>query len=159
MKRKIFTMQSILEKGLTVTGGAGKLISNPATGRITTQIKPLSVNQGYTGKRYKTDAHRIWHQAVMVLLPRDYKVPEGKLEIYLKFGFSSEQSDWDNCVKFFQDCLSKKYNFNDKLIRRAVVEIDIVPAGCEYIQWELKAFNLNGKGVNLHDLTPKCSPS
>lgn len=101
-------------------------------------IRPLSVNEGYQGRRFKTKAHKIWETAVQMMLPKGYKVPEYPLEIYLKFGFSSARSDWDNCVKFFQDCLSKKYNFNDRMIRRAVIDTEIVKPGNEYIQWELK---------------------
>lgn len=73
-----------------------------------------------------------------MMLPKNYTVPEYPLEIYLKFGFSSNRSDWDNCIKFFQDTLAKKYNFNDKHIRRAVIETEIVKPGNEFIQWELK---------------------
>lgn len=73
-----------------------------------------------------------------MMLPKNYTVPDYPLEIYLKFGFSSTRSDWDNCIKFFQDCLAKKYRFNDKHIRRAVIETEIVKPGNEFIQWELK---------------------
>jgi len=100
-------------------------------------IRPLSVNEGYRGTRYKTDDHKVWERSVMWLLPHDFKPPTGSLQIYLKFGFSSKASDFDNCIKFFTDCLSKKYGFNDKLIRRAVIETEIVPKGKEFIEWDL----------------------
>lgn len=111
-------------------------------------IRPLSVNEGYTGRRFKTKAHRAWEKSVLILLPNDFKLPilipkwtacgpDPGYEIYLKFGFSSAASDFDNCVKFFVDCLQKKYKFNDKLIRRAIIETAIVSKGQEFIQWSL----------------------
>lgn len=102
-----------------------------------TAIRPLSVNEGYQGRRYKTEAHKRWQTSVMWLLPLSFKLPPPPYQIYLKFGFSSKASDWDNCCKFFQDALSKKYQFNDKLIRRAVIETEIVPKGKEFIEWDL----------------------
>jgi hypothetical protein len=56
----------------------------------------------------------------------------------LRFGFSNRLSDWDNPVKPVQDILSKKYGFNDKLIRRAVVETEIVRKGAEYVEFEIQ---------------------
>lgn len=100
-------------------------------------IRPLSVNEGYTGRRWKTDAHRAWHRSVLFLLPKMI-LPDPPYEIYLRFGFSSKASDWDNCCKFFQDTISEKYKFNDKLIRRAVIDVDIVQKGKEYIEFSLK---------------------
>lgn len=99
-------------------------------------IRPLSVNEGYTGRRFKTEAHRAWHRSVLFLLPK-MNVPPPPYEIYLKFGFSSESSDFDNCVKFFVDSLSDKYRFNDKKIRRAIIDVVIVPNGKEYIEFSL----------------------
>ena len=100
-------------------------------------IRPLSVNEGYTGRRWKTEEHRVWHRSVLFLLPK-MVMPPPPYEVYLKFGFSSKTSDFDNCVKFFIDCLSDKHKFNDKLIRRAVIDVDIVPKGKEYIEFSLK---------------------
>ena len=99
-------------------------------------IKPLSLNEGYTGKRYKTNAHRAWHNDVLLMLPK-LVVPDPPFEIHLKFGFSNKASDFDNCVKFAVDCLQIKYKFNDKLIRRAIIDTDIVPVGKEYFEFEL----------------------
>lgn len=108
---------------------------------ITTEIKPLSVNEGYQGRRFKTYSHRMWEKSVLWLLPKNYPVPDGDLEIYLCFGFSTKSSDWDNCIKHFQDCLAKKYGFNDKRIRRAVIEVDSVKKGKEFIKWQLNTLH------------------
>lgn len=105
-------------------------------------IKPLSVNEGYTGRRWKTERHRAWQKSVLFLLPK-FQLPEPPYELYIRFAFSSELSDFDNSTKFFVDCLSVKYRFNDKLIRRAVIETEIVAKGKEFIQWELKTLEIN----------------
>jgi len=103
-------------------------------------IKPLSVNRAWQGKRFKTPAYRKYQDDVMMLL-QPFDVPEGELEIYLKFGFSSKNSDFDNPVKLFVDCLQKRYGFNDKHIKRAIIEVDHVKKGNEFIEFNIKAIN------------------
>lgn len=105
-------------------------------------IKPLSVNEGYQGKRFKTKTFKHWEEAVLLMLPKELLIPAYPLELYLKFGYSSRSSDWDNGIKHFQDALAKKYRFNDKQIRRAVIETEIVPKGKEFIQWELSHYEI-----------------
>lgn len=99
-------------------------------------IKPLSANAAYYGKLTKTSAHRKYIRDVGYLLPT-IKLPEPPYEIYLEFGFSSKGSDIDNPLKVVLDIISKKYNFNDNLIYRAVIEKMIVPKGQEYIKFEI----------------------
>ena len=101
-------------------------------------VKPLSVNECWKGRRFKTDKYDNYEFLLLHTLPK-FKVPEGKLEIYFKWGFSSRASDWDNPIKAFQDVLQKKYKFNDKDVWRAIVEKEIVPKGKEYIEFEIKA--------------------
>jgi len=100
--------------------------------------KPLSVNDAWKGKRYKTDEYKLYQTKLLWLLPKKIDIPDPPFEIYFKFGFSSTLSDWDNPVKPLQDILSKKYGFNDKLIRRGIVDTEIVPIGKEYFEFELK---------------------
>lgn len=99
-------------------------------------IKPLSVNEAWQGKRYKTPAYSRYEKTVLTLL-RPLVIPDGPLEIRLEFGLSSSASDWDNPVKPFVDCLQKRYGFNDNRIQRGVVEKVKVPKGQEYVEFEL----------------------
>ena len=99
-------------------------------------IKPLSVNEAWKGQRYKTDKYRQYQNTLLWLLPK-MTVPAPPYEIRFKFGFSNSLSDWDNPVKPTQDILSKKYGFNDKMIRRAIVETEIVKRGREYFEFEI----------------------
>jgi hypothetical protein len=108
---------------------------------IKIDIKPLSVNEAYKGKRYKTNDYKRYEIAVLSLLPKKYDLPEPPYEIRFTFGFSSHASDWDNCIKATQDIISKKYKFNDKLIKRGVVEVDNVPKGSEYFTFEILSLN------------------
>ena len=103
-------------------------------------IKPLSVNEAWQGRRIKTKKYRDFERTVLLMLcPMD--VPEGDLELHLKWGFSSAGSDWDNPIKPFQDCLQKKYSFNDNRVIRAVTEKVKVKKGEEFIQFEIIKLN------------------
>lgn len=103
-------------------------------------IKPLSVNKAWKGRRFKTDAYKSYERSVKWLLPDTLDIPDGRLQIYLKFGFSSKASDLDNPVKPFVDVLQKKYGFDDKRIRRAIIDVDdSCKKGEEYIEFELTA--------------------
>lgn len=102
-------------------------------------IKPLSVNEAFKGRRFHTKEHKLWSAKVLKVLP-NIIIPKPPYEIYLKFGFSSKSSDWDNCIKQVQDSLSEKYKFNDKLIRRGIVDTEIVPKGKEYFEFEIKNY-------------------
>lgn len=101
------------------------------------EIKPLSVNEAWRGRRFKTPKYKKYEQAVLLMLPR-MNIPKDKhLEIKLEFGFSSAASDVDNPVKCFIDCLQKKYCFNDKNVYRLLVEKKLVKKGSEYIFFEI----------------------
>ena len=101
-------------------------------------IKPLSVNQAWKGKRFKTDDYKRYEYLCLMML-RPHKIPSGKLRLALTFGFSSKASDTDNPVKCFQDILSKKYNFDDKRIYEINVQKVDVKKGNEFIEWNLTA--------------------
>ena len=110
--------------------------------------KPLSVNEAWKGQRYKSNEYKAYQSKLLWLLPRKIDIPTPPFEIYFRFGFSSAASDWDNPVKVLQDILSKKYGFNDKLIRRAIVDTEIVPKGKEFFEFELKTFTPTNMIVN-----------
>jgi len=100
-------------------------------------IKPLSVNQSWKGRRFKTDLYRKYERDVCMILPR-IKVPEGFLSLRLEFGFSNAASDIDNPVKPFIDCMQKKYGFNDRQIKELYVRAYDVKKGGEYIKFDLR---------------------
>jgi len=102
-------------------------------------IKPLSVNDAWRGRRFKTDKYKSYERDILILLS-PMEIPEGNLELYLKWGFSSTGSDWDNPIKPFQDCLQKKYDFNDNRVVRAITEKVKVKKGDEFIEFEIKKY-------------------
>lgn len=98
---------------------------------IKVSIKPLSVNQAWQGKRFKTPAYKQYERDCLLLLPK-VDIPEGYLEAQYVFGFSSKLSDWDNPIKPMQDILQKKYEFDDKRIKKASIVIEKVSKGEEF---------------------------
>lgn len=103
---------------------------------IEIKIKPLSVNEAFQGKRFKTNKYNDYEKLLLLTL-KPLEVPEGHLEVHYTFGFSSKNADIDNPIKAFQDILQKKYKFNDSNIYKLVVNKVIVPKGEEFIQFKI----------------------
>lgn len=99
-------------------------------------VKPMSVNQAWKGRRFKSDEYKAYESHLMSVLP-NIELPEPPYTIYLKFGFSSKLSDWDNCVKPTQDILAMRYRFNDREIRKGIVETEMVKKGQEFIEFKI----------------------
>lgn len=102
---------------------------------IELNIKPLSVNEAWQGRRFKTDAYKSYETNLLFILPksnREFK-KEDMLRIEFVFGFSNVASDLDNPVKPTMDILSKKYGFNDRNVWELVVNKKVVVKGKEFI--------------------------
>lgn len=102
------------------------------------ELKALSVNQAWQGKRFKTPTYKKFERdLMMMLLP--LKIEDNRfLQLNVTFGYSSKLADFDNGLKPFIDVLQKKYNFNDNRIKRAIINIDNdVAKGDEYIDFEI----------------------
>lgn len=99
-------------------------------------IKPLSVNAAWCGKRFKTPAYSQYEKAVLKILP-EMQLPDPPYKLSFVFGFSNKASDLDNPVKMIQDILSKKYGFNDKLITELNIKKEIVKKGAEFIAFQI----------------------
>jgi len=100
-------------------------------------IKPLSVNECWQGRRFKTPQYKAYARDLSLLLPLYIKVPTGALQVEYEFGLSNMQGDYDNPIKPFQDVLQAKYGFNDSQIIEAVVRKVKVPKGGEYIKFSI----------------------
>tara|TARA_R110000803_G_scaffold69326_2_gene131666 strand:+ start:5036 stop:5359 length:324 start_codon:yes stop_codon:yes gene_type:complete len=99
-------------------------------------IKPLSINEAFQGKRFKTPKYKSYENHLLMLL-KPLEVPKGRLKLIATFGLSSKNADWDNPVKPFQDCLQKKYGFNDRNIYEAEIKKVDVKKGEEFIEFNL----------------------
>ena len=106
-------------------------------------LKPLSQNQSWRGRRFKTKKYEDFEEQLYYLLENGYEIPEGDLKVWYVFGQSSKNCDWDNPIKQFQDVLSKKYKFNDNRIFRGLVDKIIVPKGEEFCAFQIKSVTDN----------------
>lgn len=141
-----WTQKDIDKKGLKTNSTknilfhAETVIRGTSTNFETVKIRcvPLSVNKAWQGRRFKTDAYKLYEKFLMWKLPKKIDLPAPPYEIHFEFGFSSSLADWDNPVKPLQDILQKKYKFNDKLVKRAIVDVVDVAKGEEYFTFNIK---------------------
>ena len=98
------------------------------------RIKPLSVNQAWQGKRYKTNKYKAFEKELLLLLPPMKIEFNGDLKVELTYGFSNTLSDVDNPTKPVLDVLQKKYGFNDRQIVELNLKKEIVKRGEEFIE-------------------------
>lgn len=98
-------------------------------------IKPLSVNNAWQGKRFKTDDYKAYEKEMLFILPQ-IKLPLPPFEVHYTFGMSNSLSDFDNPVKPLTDILQKRYKFNDRDIYKAIITKEKVEKGHEFINFE-----------------------
>lgn len=99
-------------------------------------IKPLSVNECWQGKRFKTRKYSQYQHDLLLML-KPMKIESGPLKISITYGFSSKLADIDNPCKPFLDILQKKYGFNDRDIYELNLKKVIVPKGKEFIEFKI----------------------
>lgn len=115
---------------------------------IRIDYKPLSINEAYTGRRFKTALYKAFSKGVTLML-RPQKLPDPPYKITLIFGQSNiEFADWDGPVKNFQDVLCKKLGINDRLIYKGDAEKVFTPKGKEFIMYKIE----HHTPINLNDL-------
>lgn len=102
------------------------------------EIKPLSVNEAWQGRRFKTNKYKSYEKELILKL-KPYNIPLAPYKVYYEFGLSNMCSDWDNCIKQAQDILQKKYLFNDKDIIEAHVKKVKVKKGEEYFLFKIES--------------------
>lgn len=100
-------------------------------------IKPLSINEAFQGRRFKTPKYDKYIKDVLLMLPNTLYIPKDNIKLFIEFGYSNSLSDIDNGLKCFIDCLQKKYGFNDKLINELNVRKIKVAKGYEHIIFEI----------------------
>ena len=107
---------------------------------IKLDIKPLSVNQAWQGKRFKSPEYKKYERVVLLMLPKQ-KIPLPPYRIDLEFGFSNGVSDIDNPLKPFIDILQKKYSINDKDIFELYVKKVVVKKKSDYVSFKITSLN------------------
>jgi Holliday junction resolvase RusA-like endonuclease len=106
---------------------------------IIVEIKPLSVNVVFQGRRFKTPEYKKYERDCLLLLPQ-MDMPKPPYHLHIMFGLSSKLADIDNPVKPFLDILQKKYGINDRDIVALDLRKRLVDVGKEYISWQIKTF-------------------
>lgn len=99
--------------------------------------KPLSVNQCWQGRRFKTIEYKRYERLLLLTLPK-YKLPEKPFTVSLILGLSAISSDIDNPVKPFLDILQKKYGFNDRDIMQLHLFKTKTEKGKEFINFTIE---------------------
>jgi len=82
---------------------------------------------------------------MLLMLPTS-RLPEPPYRIYYEFGFSNKLSDYDNPIKATQDCLQKKYGFNDNEIYEAYIRKRVVKKGKEYVKIKIEHLEMEDDG-------------
>jgi len=103
---------------------------------IKIDIKPLSVNECWQGRRFKTPKYTKYQNDVLLMLPK-LIIPSKPFKISLEYGFSNKCSDIDNGIKPILDILVKKYGFDDRDIYEIDIKKVIVKKGSEYVKFDL----------------------
>ena len=105
------------------------------------EIKPLSVNKCWQGKRFKTDDYINYEKELLYTLPAfNLNKSTNPLHVNILLGVSNLAFDVDNAVKPLLDVLQKKYNFDDRYIFRLIVEKVLVRKGFEFIEFNIKKY-------------------
>lgn len=100
------------------------------------EIKPMSVNALYRGRRFKTQAYAKYQEDLYTLLP-PVTIPDGKLSMHIIFGVSNPRSDVDNLAKGFIDGLQSRYGFNDRQIYELHMCKRVVKKGSEFVSFKV----------------------
>lgn len=105
---------------------------------IKIDIKPLSVNKAWQGRRFKTKEYKLYEKDLLLMMPK-IKIPNPPFVINIVFGFSNKLSDIDNPLKPCLDIIQKKYNINDRDIYYLTVKKDVVKKSKDYFSFEIKS--------------------
>lgn len=100
-------------------------------------IKPLSVNEAYRGRRFATQELKQYKNDLALLLPK-LDIPNDRpLQVSYRFGLSNKNADGDNLIKAFQDIIADAYGFNDRQIWGWQVWKTHVKKGEEFVEFEI----------------------
>jgi Holliday junction resolvase RusA-like endonuclease len=110
--------------------------------RLTVPIKPLSVNEAFKGRHFSTDAKEQFEAKARFLLPKQHVPPGPYYRVSYDFHLVSfALTDFDNCIKVFQDCLVKRGIIKDD---RLIVDARIrkFPAKSDRIEVSVEGVGL-----------------
>ena len=118
-------MRAYLYKGVYIQNSVCPVPIVPAGGamRIELPIKPLSVNEAFQGRRFKTKKAKAYDTLLTAILPRR-REPGPFYAISYRFELvNCWRTDYDNLIKILQDCIVRQGIISDdRKIVRAVIE-------------------------------------
>jgi Holliday junction resolvase RusA-like endonuclease len=84
---------------------------------VKVDIKPLSVNQIWQGRRFKTGAYKVFEQEMLLRLPKKKRI-DGQVAVNLTFALQKPNNcDLDNFIKPILDIITKKgYIYDDRRV-------------------------------------------
>lgn len=100
-------------------------------------IKALSVNQAFQGRKFKTPKYKAFETELLLKLPKLKNDFKGRLRLDIVIGYSNTLSDLDNALKPILDILQLKYGFNDRDIYEIRAKKEIVKKGKEFIDFNI----------------------
>jgi len=122
--------------GIPTTGNSIKKGERESSLAIKVDIKPITSNRAWQGRRFKSKQYIAYSKMVLALLPA-INLPAPPYLIEWEFGFSNKLSDLDNPIKSTQDLICQKYGFNDRDIYELNVRKKIVRKGEEYFKFRI----------------------
>ena len=102
-------------------------------------LKAQSVNAAYKGRRYHTPEHKLFKEQCTILLNRlNLEKLCKKQEFYVIYRFHiSANTDYDNCIKSFQDVLCNILGTDDRYIQGAYIRKVKAKKGDEKIEFAI----------------------
>lgn len=107
------------------------------------EIKPLSVNDAWRGRKFSTPKKKKYEAKVKQEL-KDCVLEDciPPYEIHFRFWIPKLQ-DYDNCIKVTQDIVCEHFGINDRDIYKAIIEKVPVKSWQEYFEIEILTYNFN----------------
>ena len=103
---------------------------------VKVNVKPLSVNKAWQGRRFKTKEYKEYEKELLLKLS-PLELPKKPYSLKIIFGVENKLTDIDNLLKLFIDIAQKKYGFNDRDIYELNVKKEIVKKGFSFIKFKI----------------------
>lgn len=104
------------------------------------RVKAISVNDAFTGRRFKTPYYEQYTKVMLELMP-DIVIPAPPFKILIRVGFSNTLSDCSNIIKNLEDICQERYQFNDRDVFDIRAVKEIVKKGQEYIDLSIGTYD------------------
>ena len=108
-------------------------------------LKPVSTNEMYGGKKFKSKKARQFESDAAILLARNARqriLPNGDLTIHFRFG-TTRQKDLSNNVKLLEDIIARHYGIDDRRFCGQTAVRVPVKKGEEFIIFQIAPFSHN----------------